>query len=1159
MPLFELSAALTMNTSQYDQALSRAEKNGQKASQKLGNSMKKMGSTASNIAGKTKDAVSSAGNLLTGISDKVTAGFNGIVSISSKAASGIGTMAKFGVKSIGKVADVAVGLTKQIEEIGKTAVKAAGIAGAAVAAISTPVIKGATKAYASFEQLEGGVQTLFKNAWYLVMQDAEHAYELAGMSTNEYLDMVTSFSASMIQSLDGDVEMAAYLSKQAIIDMSDNANKMGTDMESIQNAYRGFSKQNYMMLDNLKLGYGGTRKEMERLLADAEKISGVHYDIESFSDVVKAVHVIQTELGIAGTTKKEAESTIEGSAKAAKAAWNNLLLEMGKPSSKRNIQSAVKVFTDTAKTYLSRFIPTLKDAMNGFAEMITELAPLVSEYLPQFIEDTLPDMISAGVSIGAGLVKGIGTLLFKTDWRKVFRETGSKLRTSFASMLDLDADANWGQIRAALATKIKNGLGEIKVSIAKWVGLVPEDGEASPDSVSWGAVALALGDKIWSELNGRVKFTIAKWVGLVDETTEYSADTAGDLKWADIAPKLGGAIGDAILGFSDFIKFTLAKATGVIDDTTVYSAETAGDIAWADVLVGIADSALGFIKTAGSVIKVTLAKLTGVISRNTEVTPELMAGLTWGEIFAKLGNSISGGVDKFKVWLYKVVFHLDRNTEVEADDITWQTIANQMATKIGQFAQNFVGSLLGLDNMTDADWGQIAGQILKGIGNAVVGSNEFFKRLFMGDAYDKWVTEHEGNAPSWKEIVDDAWDGLKEGFGDKKLFGDLINVGLDTFEGFSTFITNLIDSILEYLGKDGNTARIVNKVVDIVKGVMDAAPGMIDSITNFVSQFIKAITSPDNVNKILEGFLGIIDALVDNSSEITQAIWEGIFNLLSNPKLIEAIGHLFWQMLFQLPNEIGRGTFKGILEGLGIPSGWVDTVFDFTGLKWLTPGGGKEGLGSSVHTTESGRTAGGSVGHVFVSGVTGVNSLPEEARQAIVNADEANLDNVYANGADVTANGAIVYADGTIYVPSISVPWDTHDSGYTVFHPDGTTTYAKKAPRNANAHGGVVYTQNRPAENAKGLWNVPYDDYLASLHRDEMVLTASQARDFREGYGGNLDVVEAINALRNDMQNLRLVVGQKVFGDAVVDYSGQRMQGYIGRAEQRSAAGYGWG
>lgn len=169
------------------------------------------------------------------------------------------------------------------------------------------------------------METLFKGSADTVQEYAANAYKTSGLSANDYMETATSFAASLLQSLGGDTEKAAQVTEMAINDMSDNANKMGTDMSAIQYAYQGFAKQNYTMLDNLKLGYGGTKKEMERLLADATKISGVKYDISNLNDVYQAIHVIQENLGITGTTALEAATTIQGSAAMMKAAWQNML------------------------------------------------------------------------------------------------------------------------------------------------------------------------------------------------------------------------------------------------------------------------------------------------------------------------------------------------------------------------------------------------------------------------------------------------------------------------------------------------------------------------------------------------------------------------------------------------------------------------------------------------------------------------------------------------------------------------------------------------------------------------------------------------------------------------------------------------------------------
>ena len=249
--------------------------------------------------------------------------------------------------------------------------------------------KAAVSAYADFEQLTGGVETLYKESADELIANAQRAYMTAGISANEYMEMSTSFAAALVNSLGGNTAEAARLADVAITDMSDNANKMGTDMEAIQNAYQGFAKQNYTMLDNLKLGYGGTRTEMERLLADAEAISGIHYDIENYSDVVSAIHVIQEEMGIAGTTAEEAASTISGSWGMLKASWENLLVSLAGGGD--DIDTAVKAVFDSLMTWLGNIGPRIAEVARGIFEAIPAVAAQVMEELPPAILDAVED------------------------------------------------------------------------------------------------------------------------------------------------------------------------------------------------------------------------------------------------------------------------------------------------------------------------------------------------------------------------------------------------------------------------------------------------------------------------------------------------------------------------------------------------------------------------------------------------------------------------------------------------------------------------------------------------------------------------------------------------------------------------------------------------
>lgn len=280
--------------------------------------------------------------------------------------------------------------------------------GAAATGISV-LTKNSVDAFASYEQLTGGVETLFKTASDQVMQYANNAYQTAGLSANAYMDTVTSFSASLISSLDGDTTAAAEKANTAITDMSDNANKMGSSMESIQNAYQGFAKQNYTMLDNLKLGYGGTKEEMQRLLEDAEKISGIHYDISSFADITDAIHIIQTNLDITGTTAKEAATTVEGSINMTKAAWENLVTGLGDSNS--DIETLVDNFTTSTETMLSNLIPVLETILPKLSEGITKIAANLLPEIPPIIEGLLPALVDGAVSLINSLVAVLPSLM----------------------------------------------------------------------------------------------------------------------------------------------------------------------------------------------------------------------------------------------------------------------------------------------------------------------------------------------------------------------------------------------------------------------------------------------------------------------------------------------------------------------------------------------------------------------------------------------------------------------------------------------------------------------------------------------------------------------------------------------------------------------------
>lgn len=294
--------------------------------------------------------------------------------------------------------------------LGAVAKITAGMATVAVGAVAA-LTTASVKQYAEWEQLVGGVETLFKDSSMVVQRYAANAFRSAGLSANEYMETVTSFSASLLQGLGGDTKKAAQIGNQAVVDMADNANKMGTAMGDIQNAYQGFAKQNYTMLDNLKLGYGGTKTEMQRLLVDAEKLTGIKYDINNFADIIEGIHVIQTEIGITGTTALEAEETISGSFNAMKSAWSNFVTRLGDDTA--NYDDLINDLVDTVGTFASNLLPTIKKILSAIGENIPYLVEQFKELIISLFPESMQES-ARKVFDGIGeAIKGVATIAEK--------------------------------------------------------------------------------------------------------------------------------------------------------------------------------------------------------------------------------------------------------------------------------------------------------------------------------------------------------------------------------------------------------------------------------------------------------------------------------------------------------------------------------------------------------------------------------------------------------------------------------------------------------------------------------------------------------------------------------------------------------------------------
>ena len=285
--------------------------------------------------------------------------------------------------------------------VGTASIAAASAAATGITAITTQAVQ----AYGSYEQLVGGVSKIFGESADTVMENANRAFQTAGMSANQYMETITSFSASLIQSLEGDTVKAAEYADMAISDMSDNANTFGTDISSIQNAYQGFAKQNYTMLDNLKLGYGGTKTEMERLIEDAAALSDefdAQYDsagnlVYGYGDIVQAIHIVQENMNITGTTAKEASDTIQGTAGSLQAAWQNLVTGLGDANA--DLGPLIDNVVASALQMVNNIKPIALQAVQGISALIEGFAPVLAEELPPLIQEVLPPLINGVVML----------------------------------------------------------------------------------------------------------------------------------------------------------------------------------------------------------------------------------------------------------------------------------------------------------------------------------------------------------------------------------------------------------------------------------------------------------------------------------------------------------------------------------------------------------------------------------------------------------------------------------------------------------------------------------------------------------------------------------------------------------------------------------------
>ena len=448
----------------------------------------------------------------------------------------------------------------------------------AVAGAVKNIGEAAIQSYGEYEQLVGGVETLFKSSADTVMQYAANAYQTAGMSANEYMTTVTAFSASLLQSMGGDTDAAAEKANLAITDMSDNANKMGSSMESIQNAYQGFAKQNYTMLDNLKLGYGGTKEEMQRLIDDANALNAAqgnytNYTIDSYADIVDAIHTVQTEMGITGTTQLEASTTIQGSIASMKAAYENFITGLGDENA--DMAELTTELLDSAVTVAGNILPVVERVLENIGIAVQEKGPEMIEKFVSYAIDKLPDIIELGLQMVIALVKGLAQNLpqLVTGVLNMAATIIKTLVDSIPDVIDVGKDivrGVWEGIKAMgswIKEKVSGFFGGIVDNVTGVLGI------HSPSRVFAGIgenMALGLGEG-WDDKYGNIKRGITSGLDFGTASVGF-ADSGIGISSAAIVNGLGegkqsGGSFTFNLMFPDMTKF----ASYVFDPLTGYA------------------------------------------------------------------------------------------------------------------------------------------------------------------------------------------------------------------------------------------------------------------------------------------------------------------------------------------------------------------------------------------------------------------------------------------------------------------------------------------------------------------------------------------------------------------------------------------------------------
>ena len=794
----------------------------------------------------------------------------------------------------GKLGKVLGGVGKAVGTAAK--VTAAGIS-AGTAAVGV-LAKQSVDAYANYEQLVGGVGTLFGDSAQKVLSDASEAFKTAGMSMNDYMDTSIQSAAALINSLGGDQAQAADLMNMSITDMADNVNKMGTSMEGVQNAYRGFSRGNFTMLDNLALGFAGTKEGMQELLDKAHELSGVEYNIDSYADIVQAIHVVQDEMGITGTTSKEAATTIEGSLNSVKGAWTNLVAGFANPDADMGKLMDDLVVALVGKNegegLLNNILPAVERALQGIGDFVVKAAPIISKRLPALMRSILPSLIKAATALFAGLVKALPSILqilieqaptiiemlaqALMETAPLLVELGKNLMSSIYNGL-----VNAFPQLAGILETLKGIFQTVFDGISTAVGFVIENIDKILPVVA--AIAGAIGALgILSFISGLVSAItgVAGAIGTVISALSMIKSFAGLV--SVISTLAGGPL------------TLIVAAIGAVAAAFIYLWNTSDKFRnfWIGLWEGIKSTVSGAITTVKNIVKTTIAILASIFKSAVTIL-----SVPWQFIWVNFGNIITDKFNAIKDFIANILDGIKQ----KISDI-WNGIWNFLSPILDTIKGAF-----------DTAWGKIKDTV----GNALDSIKSGIEKL--EEVKDTIAGIFGGVYDIIKDKLDAAWDfisgivdKIKDAFDFDLSFPDisLPDIKMPHFSwsfkdvGFGISIPEItVDwwakgydnpfllkraTVLQGFGDRGayNGGEIVyshDKLMDDIRQAVN-----FDSLMTFLAQVVDAINKiGDRISSSIASFTGsantseiasIFDPVIHNAKRLTDWEYWDWFSLL---------------------------------------------------------------------------------------------------------------------------------------------------------------------------------------------------------------------------------------------------------------------------------------